>query len=661
MTLVTTPPDSRVEPSGAERDGVLGRLWADTPGIPGWLTTVDHKRIGYRYVVTALVFLLVGGVQALLMRLQLAGPEQGVIDAEAFNQLMTMHGTTMIFLFNTPVLAGFGNYLVPLQIGARDMAFPRLNALSYWIYLFGGLLLYASFLFGTVPDGGWFAYVPLTGPRFSPGVNLDFWALGITFVGVSTTLGAVNFLVTIFRLRAPGMSLNRLPLFVWSVLVTSAMILFALPAITLGEVLLELDRIFGMAFYDATRGGAPLLYQHLFWIWGHPEVYILLIPATGMISMIIPTFARRPVVGYLWIAASLVAVGFLSFGVWVHHMFAAGLPLLAASFVGMASLLITIPSGVQFFAWIATVWQGRRPRYTTAYLFSLGFLVIFLLGGVTGVMVAVLPFDLQVHDSYFVVAHFHYVLVGGVVFPVFAALYHWFPKMTGRMLHEAWGKVSFWTMAVGFNLAFFPMHVLGLLGMPRRVYTYREGLGWETLNLVVTVGAFVFAAGVVVTAVNLVAGRLRGAPAPADPWGADSLEWTTASPPPDYNFAAVPVVEGRNPLWDAPRGRLRWVEVVRDRDLVGPDDAEHEAVATTVLDGDGVEVLSMPGPSVWPVVLAFGATVFFVGLLVESLAVGVAGALVAAAVIGVWLWQADEERLEQTREHAERMSEGAAG
>ncbi|HVM39425.1 MAG TPA: cbb3-type cytochrome c oxidase subunit I, partial [Acidimicrobiia bacterium] len=480
-TIATRPP--------GEDTGFLERLWSDAPGIPGFLTTVDHKRIGTRYFVTSFLFLLVGGVQALLIRLQLAGPNQDLLDPEAFNQLMTMHGTTMIFLFNTPImLGGFGNYVTPLQIGARDMAFPRVNALSYWIFLFSGGLMYASFFLGKMPDGGWFAYPPLTGPVFSPGVNLDFWAVGVIFVGLSTTAGAINLIVTIFRLRAPGMSLNRMPLFVWAVLVTSFMSLFAFPAITLAPLLLELDRIFGMTWYWPAAGGSAVLYQHLFWFWGHPEVYILLVPATGIVSTVIPVFARHRIVGYSWMATALVAIGFLSFGVWVHHMFAVGVPFLGALFFAMASLLITIPSGVQFFGWIATVWRGRRPVFSTPMLFSLGFLFIFLLGGFTGVMVAVLPFDLQVHDSYFVVAHFHYVLIGGVVFPVFAGIYYWLPKLTGRMFSERAGKVSFWTMFVGFNVAFFPMHILGLFGMPRRVYTYQEGLGWDGYNLVATLG-----------------------------------------------------------------------------------------------------------------------------------------------------------------------------
>src|SRR5438132_1751272 len=473
---------------------VLERVWEDKPGIIGFFTTVDHKRIGIRYIVTAFFFFFSAGLLALFMRAQLAEPNAHVLSASTYNEFFTMHGTSMIFLFNTPVLAGFGNYLLPLEIGSRDMAFPRLNAFSYWIFLLAGVFLYSSFLVGHPPDGGWFAYTPLTGKAFSPGVNIDFWGLGVVFVGISTTVGAVNFIVTTFKMRAPGMSLNRLPIFVWSMLVFSFMVIFAVPAVTVAAGLLELDRIFGTVFFDPRLGGSALLYQHLFWFWGHPEVYILFIPATGMISMIISTFSRRALAGYIWIVTALVSIGFISFGVWVHHMFATGLPPLALSFFSAVSLLITVPSGVQFFAWIATMWRGHV-RLATPMLFAIGFLLIFLLGGISGVMVAVLPFDWQVTDSYFVVAHFHYVLNGAVVFPIFAALYFCLRKMTGRMLSERLGKVSFWTMFIGFKVTFFPIHFLGFLGMPRRVWTYNSGLGWDGLNLLVSIGGGVFGLG----------------------------------------------------------------------------------------------------------------------------------------------------------------------
>lgn len=633
-----------LEESADAREEAVETIWRDAPGLAGFFSTVDHKRIGMRYIYTAFVFFFIAGLQALVMRAQLTAPEADVVSPEIYNQLFTMHGTMMIFLFNTPVLAGFGNYILPLQLGTRDMAFPRLNAFSYWIFVLSGMFMFSSFLIGKQPDGGWFAYVPLTNKEFSPGVNMDFWGLGVAFAGISTTVGAVNFIVTTFKMRAPGMTVNRLPMFVWSMLSMAFMVIFAVPAITVASLLLESDRIFGTAFYSAADGGSALLYQHLFWFWGHPEVYILFVPATGMISMIIPVFARRPLAGYTWAATSLIAIGFVSFGVWVHHMFATGLPALAMSFFSAASLIIAIPSGVLFFCWIATMWRGRV-AWTTPMLFALGFMLIFLLGGITGVMVAVLPFDWQVHDSYFVVAHFHYVLNGAVVFPIFGALYFWLPKMTGRMLDERMGRISFWTMFVGFNVAFFPMHILGFLGMPRRMYTYPEGLGWDTLNVVVTVGSAMFGLGTLLTVVNFVRSRRRGAPAGANPWQADSLEWATpTSPPPHYNFEAIPVVAGRHPLWED--------EAVHDAES-GEDDAtraygpvgavQRETPVTTGLDANPEETMTIPGETYVPFVLALGVAVFFVGLLVKGTLVGVVGVGLAAAGLMTWVWRTEAD------------------
>src|SRR3954453_12323879 len=549
MAVTETPSTPSEETHGKVDPEELEEIWADAPGVPGFFSTVDHKRIGMRYIYTAFFFFFTSGLMALVMRSQLASPNNHVVGPEVYNQLMTMHGTTMIFLFNTPVLAGFGNYILPLQLGTRDMAFPRLNAFSYWIFVLSGIFFYASFLTGKAPDGGWFGYTPLVGKTFAPGINLDFWGLAFVFVGISTTVGAVNFIVTTFKMRAPGMTINRVPIFVWSILSMAFMVLFAVPPVPLAAGLLELDRLFGTAFFDPARGGNVLLYQHLFWFWGHPEVYILFLPATGMISMIIPVFARRPLAGYFWVAASLMAIAFISFGVWVHHMFATGVPAQALGVFSAASLVIAVPSGIQYFAWIGTMWGGGlllRPPM----LFALGFLLIFLLGGITGVMVAAMPFDLQVTDSYFIVAHFHYVLNGAVVFPIFGALYYWLPKMTGRMLNDRLGRWSFWTMFVSFNVTFFPMHILGLMGMPRRVWTYDNGLGWGTLNLVVSIGSVIFGIGTGMTLVHFFRNRRRGPVAGPDPWHADSLEWATSSPPPEYNFAAIPIVMSRHPLWD---------------------------------------------------------------------------------------------------------------
>jgi cytochrome c oxidase subunit I+III len=620
----------------------LAEPWEDAPGLPGFFTTVDHKRIGMRYIYTSFFFFFFSGIVALIMRVQLAAPDQHVLTAQTYNELFTMHGTTMIFLFNTPVLAGFGNYLLPLQIGTRDMAYPRLNAFSYWIFLFAGIFMYTSFLVGKPPDGGWFAYVPLTDRTYSPGINMDFWGLGITFVGISTTVGAINFIVTTFKMRAPGMTLNRLPVYVWSMLVFSFMVLFAVPAVTLAGSLLELDRLFGTQFFVPSHGGNTLLYQHLFWFWGHPEVYILFVPATGMVSMIIPVFARRRLAGYLWIVTALIAIGFISFGVWVHHMFATGMPVLAMSFFSAASLIIVIPSGVQFFAWISTMWHGVV-EFTTPMLFALGFLLIFLLGGITGVMVAVMPFDWQITDSYFIVAHFHYVLNGAVVFPIFGAVYYWFPKFSGKMLHEKLGHWSFWTMFVGFNVAFFPMHVLGLLGMPRRVYTYEAGLGWDGLNLIATIGGFVFAVGVLLTLVNFVISKRNGAPAGPNPWDADSLEWAIASPPPHYNFAAIPIVESRHPLWE-PELRVARSGTDEARISLGEEGAEMRSTPLTVgLHADPEGTMDVPPETIVPFVLALGIAIFFYGLLINGPLVGVIGLGIGIAGLVTWAWRTGEQ------------------
>jgi cytochrome c oxidase subunit I len=617
-----------------EQIEVLERSWAESSGLRSWITTVDHKRIGVRYLLTAFGFFLAGGAEAAIMRSQLARPESSLVSPSTYDELFSMHGVTMIFLFATPMLFGFGNYLVPLMIGARDMAFPRLNAFSYWVFLGAGLFIYAGLALGKAPNDGWFNYAPLSEKEFSSGPNIDFYGLGLIFLGIATTAGAANFIVTILKLRAPGMSVDRIPLFCWALLATSFSVVFAIPSLTAASGLLELERLFGFHFFDARAGGDPLLWQHLFWIFGHPDVYIIFLPAVGIVASIVPVFARHSMVAYPWVALATVLTALLGFGVWVHHMFAVGLPQVSLAFIAAASMLIAIPSGIQVFAWLATLVRGR-PRIDTALLYVLGFIVVFVIGGITGVMFAAIPFDQQTTDSYFVVAHFHYVLVGGAVFPMIAGTYYWFPKITGRLLDERIGKISFWLVFVGFNLTFFPMHIAGLMGMPRRVYTYPADMGWGIYNLLSTIGALVLTLGVLTIGANVLLALLRGRLAGSDPWGGNTLEWTTSSPPPAYNFAVIPVVSGRDPAWDeraraADRRRLERGELVFAEG--------HETVATTPLAADLQGPIEMPEESWWPIALAASLALVFVGLIasLDLLAVG-GGVLVAASLAG-WHW-----------------------
>ena len=623
----------------AERTERLRATWGEAPGLATWFKTVDHKKIGRRYIWTAFAFFTMAGFEALAMRTQLARPDETLIGPGAYNQLFTMHGTTMIFLFATPMLFGFGNYFVPLMLGARDMAFPRLNAFGYWVFLFAGLLMNASFLFGVAPNGGWFNYVPLTGPQYTPQVNIGFYTVGLLFLGISTTAGAINFIVTTFKLRAPGMSLNRIPLFVWAILATAFAVVFALPALNADNAMLLLDRRFGFHFFDPAKGGDPVLWQHLFWLFGHPDVYIIVLPALGIVSAIVPVFSRRPMVGYFWLVLANVATAVISFGVWVHHMFAVGLPQLSMSFFSAASLVITIPGGIQIFSWVITMLRGRLVL-ATPMLFVIGFLISFVAGGLTGVMFAVVPFDQQVTDSYFVVAHFHYVLFGGAVFPILAAVYYWMPKITGRLLDERLGKVSFWLIFVGFNLLFFPMHLSGLLGMPRRVYTYSPGLGWDAWNLASTAGAYVVAVGILATVVNFLRSLRRGEPAGDDPWGGDSLEWATSSPPPPYNFAAIPEVHSAYPLWEERfRERLEAARYSQERQLAG----DHEVLRTSELDAEPERAVEMPEETIVPLVTAVGFLLVFGGLLAGGYVVAAAGVPVVLGGLAAWAWPRREE------------------
>lgn len=612
-----------------EATELLSRTWQSPPGFVSWFTHVNQRQIGYRFVVTSLIFFALAGVLALIMRLQLITPENTLLGADFYNQLFTMHGTTMMFFFAVPAMEGLGIYLVPLMIGTRDMSFPRLNAFGYYVYLIAGISLFVALFLGMAPAAGWFSYVPLANIAFSPGKGMDFWTSMITFIEISALAAAVELIVTILKQRAPGMTLNRMPLFVWSILVMSFMILFAMPTVMAGSVLLALDRAFDMQFFVASGGGDPLLWQHLFWFFGHPEVYIIMVPALGIISTVIATFTRKPVFGYTALVLALVATGFVSFGLWVHHMFTTGLPHLGLSFFTAAGAMIAIPSGVQIFCWIASLW-GNRIRYATPMLFVLGFFAIFVIGGLTGVMVASIPFDTQVHDSYFVVAHLHYVLIGGAVFPFFAGLYYWYPKMTGRLMSERLGKWSFALIFIGTNLTFFPMHQLGLEGMPRRIYTYLEGMGWGDLNFAITLAAFVLATGFLLTLINAIVSRTRGAEAGDNPWQAETLEWAATSPPQNYNFRHLPVVHSRNPLWDQP-------DLARRQYVKGLRADRRELLVTTLLEAQPQSVLIMPGPSIWPFLLALVVGFGFLGFMFQPLLFVVGFALSFFAIAG-WLW-----------------------
>jgi len=518
-------------------------------GFLSWVETVDHKRIGLMYMGTAFIFFLVAGVFALLIRLQLARPDAAVLSNAVYNQIFTMHGTTMIFLVVMPLAVGMGNYLVPLMIGAQDMAFPKLNALSYWLFLFGGVFMYTSFIFGGAPNDGWFSYAPLTELTYSPGHGMDFWALGILLLTIATTIGSINFIVTMLQLRAPGMSLGRVPLFVWMTVVTSFLAVFSLPSLTTASTLLLLDRMVGTHFYNVAQGGNALLWQHLFWFFGHPEVYILILPSFGIISEVVPVFSRQPLFGYKAVVLSGVAIGLLGFTVWAHHMFATGLPSVALLFFSADSFLIGVPTGIKIFAWLATMWGGRL-RFNAPMMFALGHIALFTIGGLDGIHMAVVPVDWQITDTYYVVSHIHYVLFGGAIFALFAGFYYWFPKFSGRRLGEGLAKWHFWLMFIGANTVFFPMHILGMLGMPRRIYTYPTGNGWDTLNLLETFGAFTIALSVLIFMINLFVTMRKPAANEADPWDAFTLEWATTSPPPEHNFDRLPPVRSARPLWD---------------------------------------------------------------------------------------------------------------
>ncbi|MBI4538618.1 MAG: cytochrome c oxidase subunit I [Gemmatimonadetes bacterium] len=591
-------------------------------GLWSWITTVDHKRIGIMYGVAALFFFVVGGIEALLIRIQLARPENTFLSAETFNQLFTMHGTTMVFLVAMPLSVAFFNFVVPLQIGARDVAFPRLNALSYWVFLFGGLFLNASFLFGQAPNTAWVGYANLTSTRFSPGLNVDFWVLGVTTLGVSSIAGGVNFITTIINLRAPGMRLMRMPLFSWMTLVTSFLLITALPVVAVALIMLAFDRFFGANFYEPTAGADPILWQHLFWLFGHPEVYILVLPSFGVMSDVVPTFSRKPLFGYPIVVYAGILIGFIGWGVWSHHMFTVGMGPIADSFFVASTMIIAIPTGVKIFNWLGTMWGGQI-RFTTAMLFAIGLVVVFTIGGLSGIMHASAPIDLQQHDTYFVVAHFHYTIVGGAIMGLFAGLYYWYPKITGRLLDEGLGKWHFWLTMIGFNLTFFPMHFSGLYGMPRRIFTYPAELNVGTWNLMSTIGAFVMAVSTLVMFWNMIRSAGRGAPAGANPWGAPTLEWSIPSPPPYYNFGRVPEVHSREPLWEH-----------------GPQAAEEEAAARAErgVAAPGAEPV-MPSPSYWPIFTAAAITLTVTLVFTETWWAPLIGLAVVAFSIFNWAFE----------------------
>jgi cytochrome c oxidase subunit I+III len=630
---IASPPARAV----AERIDRLERMWQSRPGVLGWLTTTDHKRIGLLYFWATLVFFAAGGVEALVMRTQLARPNEHVVSPNTYDQLFSMHGITMIFFFIIPMSTGaFGNYLIPLMIGSRDMAFPRMNALSFWLFAASGIFLYTSLFLGIAPNAGWFDYPPLASRHYDPGRNIDFYTLGIIFNSISSTLTAGQFIVTIFKSRAPGMSLNRMPLFCFAYLAASLGLLFALPVLSADTIFLFLDRNVGTHFFDPSHGGSALLWQHLFWFFGHPEVYILIVPAFGIATSIIPAFTQRKLVAFPLVAIAELLVVFIGFGVWAHHMFATGLPTISLVFFAAATAMVVIPSTIQVFAWCMSFVSGSA-RFKTPLLFIAGFIFMFVTGGLTGIMFLAIPFDQQVTDTYFVIAHFHYIIFGAAVFPLFGGMYYWFPKVTGRLYFEKPGQISFWILFVGTNLLFFPMHIVGLLGMPRRVYTYGSGLGWTAYNLAETIGGFVTLAGILLLLTNLVWSYFRGEPAGPDPWHGPTLEWTTSSPPPEYDYAVIPKVTSAYPNWDeADRQEDR--QKLADGVLVL--EQGHEQVATSPVDARLAEIVEMPHDSPWPIVLAVTVSLVFATLVLQKY--GVALVMAILCVLALLGWHSKE-------------------
>ncbi len=563
-------------------------------GLMDWLTTVDHKKIGILYLAAGGFFFLIGGLEAVLIRIQLMFPMNDFLDGKTFNEVLTMHGTTMIFLAVMPMIFGFMNAVIPLQIGARDVAFPFVNALGFWTFFFGGLLVNLSWFMGGVPDMGWTAYTPLSSDETFTGMGAEFYAVGLQIAGIGTLIGGINFLVTIINMRAPGMSFMRMPMFTWAAFITSALILFAFPVLAVGLVLITFDRLFDANFFDVSQGGSSVLWEHIFWIFGHPEVYILILPAFGIISEVVATFSKKRLFGYSAMVFATALIGFLGFMVWAHHMFTAGMGPIANALFGVATMLIAVPTGIKIFNWLFTMW-GCQITFTTANLYAVGFIPTFVMGGVTGVMLAVPPADFQFHDSYFVVAHFHYVIVGGLVLGLFSALFYWWPKMFGRVLHEGLGKASFWFFFIGFHMTFFIQHFLGLIGMPRRVFTYLEGQGWDNMNFISTIGAFLMGVGTILVLWNIVITSLKPKNAPADPWDGRTLEWSIPSPAPEYNFAQTPLVKGLDALW---KEKMAGNKKLTPAEPVGP--------------------IHMPSPSILPIIMSFGLFITGFGFMYQD-------------------------------------------
>lgn len=607
-------------------------IWSNLPGW-GTLSAVNHTSVGLRFMVTGAVYFLFGGILAMLMRSQLAVPDNSLVDAAGYNQLFTMHGTIMMFLFAIPVLEGLGIYLVPKMTGTRDLLFPRLGAFGYYCYLFGGIIIVYSLFAGIAPDAGWFMYTPLSDAEFSPGRGPDFWLLGITFVEISAVSAGVELTVSVLRGRAPGMTLTRMPIFCWCILVMALMIVFGFPPLILASIMLELERAAGMPFFNAGAGGDPLLWQHLFWLFGHPEVYIIYLPAAGVVSTLIPVFARRPLVGYGWVVFSIVLMGFISFALWVHHMFTVGIPVAAQAFFSIASMLVAIPTGIQIFSWLATLWNGRVV-FKLPMLWITGFLVVFVCGGLTGVMLALVPFNWQVHDTHFVVAHMHYVLVGGMFFPLVAGLYYWLPLISGRMPSENLGKWGFWLTFMGFNMTFLLMHLTGLLGMPRRIYTYDSAMGWDWLNLLSSVGGFIMATGIAVIIVDIALHFRFGPRAPANPWDADTLEWALETPPPPYNFISIPDVVSRHPLWD---NRLLPQQIAAGNfALANVDHERREVLFTSGVAANVQSIAHLPTNSWLPLQAAAALAGLCISLLTRTYWLAIVVTLISAVFLLRW-------------------------